>query len=191
MHMLEYEQPLQEVQSARAQPKQGADKPSARTVKADSPRRQKKEEEIETKKCLTLLGPLVGPEGGEEDALASTTETAVVKETPKDEEGGEVEQPMPIVTKNVKPRFLMPKKKGPFDKFFEMLNVDINENRQIVRHVYMVLGGLLEENGDSPQRSTITSNFMMEEETQNKLSEAEAGENFLQEEAALAKKGLE
>ena len=87
---------------------------------------------------------------------------------------GDSEISLPVIeTKNIKPRYLSSKKKGPFDHFFETLNIEISENRDIIRKMYMAIGGLLTEGDIFPEKASNKNAFMIEEEIQNKMSENE------------------
>ena len=143
------------------------------------------------KKSMTLLGV---PPGFKDPSLSPTKtkshsddENENGKEKEKVEEGvgggeGELEP--------IRPKYLSVKKAAPFDSYFETLNIEIGENRDIIRKIYMAIGGLISEDDLFPDRANKVTNFMLEDEVQQKINENEV-DVAEQEEIALRKKGLE
>ena len=143
------------------------------------------------KKSLTLLG---APPGFKDPTLSPTKgkshsddEDDLVKTKEKGEEGFEGENGD---LSPVRPRYLAARKAPPFDSYFETLNIEIGENRDVIRRVYMAIGGLIAETDLFPEKGKNRANFALEDEVQNKINEIEV-DSAEQEEIALRKKGLE
>lgn len=187
MAMLQNEQ-MPPVQTARTM------KDSPRMDKMSStPRTQrfeplKKGEEPAPKKNLTLLGVPPGFEAEDDSPnklQPSEKEVELDKEKRDNDSGSDLGELKPT-----KPRYLNAPKRGPFDKFFETLNIEIAENREIIRKMYMAIGGLITEDDLFPERAQKRHNFMLEDERNNKINEIET-ESAEQEDSLLAKRGLE
>ena len=71
----------------------------------------------------------------------------------------------------VKAKYLEPQKKGPFDLYFETLNVEIEENKALIRMMYMLMGGLIQETDVNPNATKKKVNFAIEDEARPKSAE--------------------
>ena len=133
------------------------------------------------KKLMTLLGI---PPGLEEVVKRELLKSASFGESVLDEKAdGE----------SSKPKFLSGKKKMPLDEYFETLNIEIIENKELVRKVYMAIGGLItpEQLFPGKVKANKATNFMDDEEIQNKLNEIEGDQTEQEQQAPVKKKGLE
>ena len=112
--------------------------------------------EVTHKKIMTLLGQ---PSTLPPDPVLNTKPAAKEEDTRRETARGGKLQPLKpqstmtsMFSPRVKPKYLEPQKKGAFDLYFETLNVEIEENKALVRMMYMLMGGLIDESEVNPNK---------------------------------------
>lgn len=159
-----------------------------------------KTQEVTHKKALTLLGrPSILPQEPS-NSVPIAKEKTEIKAPAKEEDESKTGEPArrPDINRlrtsqsaaslKVKPKYLTPQKKGVFDLYFETLNVEIAEHRTLVRMMYMLMGGLIEEGDINPSAVKKKSHFMLEDEASRHKLE---GENAETEEPIATKRGFQ
>ena len=97
--------------------------------------------------------------------------------------------PSNTTDRRVKPKYLKSNKKGAFDFYFETLNVEIGENRELLRMMYMLMGGMIDEATINPDASKNGAHFALEDDTKLRLEEHPEGTEL--EPHTRARAGLE
>lgn len=152
--------------------------------------------EVTHKKIITLLGqPSVLPPDPVLPSKSGAKEDDTKKDTRRKVDTGKNQFQLSkmqslqgtMTSPRVKPKFLEPQKKGAFDLYFETLNVEIEENKTLVRMMYMLLGGLIDEADVNPNVAKKNKNYVLDDEMKPKPG----GDLFDNEETAKTPRGFE